>query len=470
MSLFAALNVAVNGLSAQSDAIGNISDDISNADTVGYKAVDTSFSSLVTQSDANSNSPGGVRATPSYQNSLQGNLSSSTNPTSLAISGSGFFSVAKPTTNSSGAEVFTNDALFTRRGDFTLDQNGYLVNGAGYVLNGYTVDSAGNVNSSATTQVKISNLIDNPVATSTVTYSANLPASAQNTTSFTPSSINLFDQIGAQHTLNLTWEKGQTGQTNTWYLKVSPTDATTTSGGITSVGDKYLKFVFNSNGNNAGTISSIQEVTGYPASSSAADIAAADAAPSSQTFSVTADAVPNHTASVTFANASGVSTLNYPNAGPNATTINFGQYGISSGVTQFDSTGLSVTSLEQNGIPRGSFKNLSIDQNGFVNVNYDNGSSRTLYQIPVVQFNSPNNLQRADGDAFTKTTASGTARYGAAGSVGGGTIVGSTLEGSNVDIANEFTKMIVAQRIYSANSKTITTTNSMLDELINIVR
>jgi flagellar hook protein FlgE len=103
-------------------------------------------------------------------------------------------------------------------------------------------------------------------------------------------------------------------------------------------------------------------------------------------------------------------------------------------------------------------------------LNYDNGRSRTLFQIPLVQFNSPNNLQRIDGGAYSRTLESGTPRRSTAGSNGAGRLVSNTLEGSNVDIADEFTKMIQAQRVYSANARTITTTNSMLEEVINIVR
>jgi flagellar hook protein FlgE len=93
-----------------------------------------------------------------------------------------------------------------------------------------------------------------------------------------------------------------------------------------------------------------------------------------------------------------------------------------------------------------------------------------LYQAHLAQFNSPENLQRGDGGVFTSTIASGSANVGAPGNNGNGKIVSNTLEGSNVDIADEFTKMIQAQRIYSANARTITTSNSMLEEVINIVR
>lgn len=460
MSLFSALTVAVGGLNAQSSAMGNISDNISNAQTTGFKRIDTEFQSLVTQSNSSINDPGGVRATPYYQNGLQGNLIQSQNSTSVAISGNGFYNVSKPIVAANGDVSFTGEDLYTRRGDFRLDKDGYMINGAGYVLKGWNVDTAGTVDTSGTTSIKISDLTDSPVATSKVTYAANLPASSDAASSFTASTVQLYDSLGAKHGLDLQWQKGQESQTNTWYLKVTPNDALNSSNA--SIGTKYLKFVFN-NTTNAGTIDTITEVTGFPAADTSGAIATADASPSPATFTVTADAAPDHYADVSF-------NAKYAGAGTQSIKINFGKYDLSTGVTQYDATDLSVATFEQNGIPRGSFRDLTIDKSGFVILNYDNGRSRTLYQIPVVTFNSPNNLQRVDGAAFSKTTDSGTPSTNAPGNLGSGKIVSNTLEGANVDIADEFTKMIQAQRVYSANARTITTTNSMLEEVINVVR
>lgn len=462
MSLFSAMTVAVGGLEAQSDSIGNISDNIANAQTVGFKAIDTSFESLVTQSNSNVNDPGGVRATPVYQNAVQGTVNSTQTATNLAISGNGFFDVSLPVSTASGGVSFTGQDYYTRRGDFTLDTNGYMVNGAGYVLNGYTVDSAGNVNTSATTPIQISALLDNPVATSTITYAANLPASATTNTTFSNSTVQIYDQVGAKHNVTLAWSKGQPSEApNTWYLALTPTDAVNSSG--TALGTQYLKFVFNSSGTAAGTLSSITEVSGIPAANTPAAIAAADAAPTNPVFTIPPSTAPNYTASVSLG-------LDYPGAGTQTTAINFGQYGLASGLTQFDGTSLSVSSLQQNGIPQGSFQSLAVGSNGDVTLNYNNGASRTLYQIPLVQFNSPDNLNNVNGEAFQQTLASGTPQLNLPGNAAAGTIVGSSLEASTVDIATEFTTMIQAQRIYSANSKTITTVDSMLQDVIDIIR
>jgi flagellar hook protein FlgE len=459
MSLFSALTVAVGGLNAQSRSIGHISDNISNASTVGYKRIDTQFESLVTQSNLTINDPGGVAARPDYQNTVQGNLVQSQSATSLAISGNGFFAVGQPEVSSSGIKSFTGEDLYTRRGDFKLDKDGFMVNGAGYVLKGYAVDSTGAVDTSTASAIQVSALLDNPVATTDISFAGNLPASADFSESFPESSIQIFDALGAKHSMSLKWTKGaSTDPANTWYLDITPTDAVaaasfTDNAGATvaagaAIGTQRLTFTFGSTTNATQTTGTVNVVANTG---------------SGNLFTIDTPTPPENLTDVTF-NAA------FAGAGSQAITINFGQYDKSVGVTQFDGSNIAVTSFEQNGIPRGSFRDLQIDENGFVILNYDNGRSRTLYQVPIVQFNSPNSLQRVDGGAYARTNESGTARFSSPGNVGAGTIVGNTLEGSNVDIADEFTKMIQAQRIYSANARTITTANGMLEEVINIVR
>ena len=527
-SLFGALTVAVNGLNAQSQAIGNISDNLANTQTIGYKRVDTGFESLVTQSNLNVNDPGGVKATPIYQNSLQGGLQQSSSSTSLSISGDGFFAVKRAAASATGATDFQNTDYFTRRGDFTLNKDGFLVNGSGYYLLGYKVDSAtGASDTSATTPIQISAVLDNPVATSEVKYAANLPAGAVANKVYPTSSILVYDALGNTHSLGVTWTKLQ--GTNQWQLGVTMPDTTIPT-------DQKLNFEFS--GTQAGTLGSADATVQHNATqitSLSADAAAKTLTLGSgnwadlgykagSTVTVAGSGVGADNATYTIASlAGGVATLTtapaanmtgdvnatitrpapgisgagltgtgspltivppvapstqasisftaeFPGAGVQTVTLNLGDYNKATGLTQYADTDLQTTSFEQNGIPRGSFQDLAIDNNGYVTLNYDNGRSRTLYQVPLVQFNSPNSLQRIDGGAFARTIESGTPRYSAPNSVGAGSITGNSLEGSNVDIAEEFTKMIQSQRVYSANSKTITTTNSMLEEVINVIR
>ncbi len=173
-SLFAALTTAVSGLNAQSSAIGNISDNLANAQTVGFKGVGTNFEDLVNSSSATVNNPGGVTATPLYQNDQQGSVTSSNVSTNLAISGAGYFAVENASTTATGSTVFSNNIVYTRQGDFSLDKNGFLVNGSGFYLTAYDVSSTGVVDTSTTNPVQVSALLNDPVATKNVTYDANL--------------------------------------------------------------------------------------------------------------------------------------------------------------------------------------------------------------------------------------------------------------------------------------------------------
>lgn len=448
MSVFSALNVAVNGLNAQSRAFANVSDNLANTETIGYKRVDTSFQSLVTQSNENVNDPGGVSATPIYQNSIQGNLRQVDSSTSLAIQGNGFFAVRKGVVDATGSTSFSAENFYTRRGDYTLSKDGYLINGAGYFLTGYEVDSVGTVNTADVSPIKISALLDNPVATSNITYAANLPAGAASTYVSSSSTLNLFDQVGSKHAMTFQWSTNGAANSGQWQLDVVVEDGNGTTGDLTL----SVPINFDTTGSTAGTLSA------YGTGATAGIVAG-----TGYTVVNPATTVPVGKATITF-------TPNFPGAGGQTVTLDLGTYGATGGITQFADTDLQVTTLQQNGIPRGSFQSLGIDKNGFVSLNYDNGSSKIFYQVPIVQFYAPNNLQRAEGNAFSQTIDSGTPRYSSSGQLGAGNITGNSLESSNVDIASEFSKMITYQRTYSANARVISTGSSMLEEIINVVR
>jgi len=137
------------------------------------------------------------------------------------------------------------------------------------------------------------------------------------------------------------------------------------------------------------------------------------------------------------------------------------------GVTQFaDPNGnAQVNLLQQNGFPAGELQSVNVNDKGRVVGSYSNGRTIDLAEITLASFNGPNNLKRVDGGAFEVTDESGPAIYGASGNV-----VGSSLEGSNTDIADEFTKLIVTQQAYSANTRVISTTNQMVQDLLNMLR
>ena len=446
-SLFAALGVSVAGLSAQSASLGNISDNLSNAQTTGFKTIGTAFESLVTASSATDNSPGGVRAAPQYQNDVQGNIASSATATNMAISGQGFFPVIAAVQTSTGGTTFTSN-YYTRQGDFTLNKDGYMVNGSGYYLQGYQLAVDGTPQS-ALSEIQVSSLLDNPVATSTVTYAANLPASVTSGQyTSTPSTLQVYDALGSTHDMSLTWSKTNT---NVWQATVS----TANGGGTTSNYKAVFNVTFNSSAP-TGTIASMTGVSSGFYDSTTGALVTDLGAPATSTSTA------GKSADVT------LSGLSFPGAGTQSIDLNLGTYGAATGVTQYanSASSVSVSSFQQNGLPVGSFSNIGISSSGIVSINYSNGSTRQIYQVPIALFNSPDNLQRVTGGAYQATLASGTPNIHSAGTSGAGTIASSSLEASNVDIATEFTNMIQAQQVYSANAKTVTTINQMLTTII----
>jgi flagellar hook protein FlgE len=156
-------------------------------------------------------------------------------------------------------------------------------------------------------------------------------------------------------------------------------------------------------------------------------------------------------------------------SGNQAITLNLGTYGGTNGVTQFAGSTYSLLGLTQDGVAPGSFSGVTTQENGNVVVNYNNGQTRTVAQIPVVTFNAPDSLQSQNGEAFTADPSSGSPLAVAAGSNGAGSLVIGSVEGSDVDIATEFSNLIVAQQAYSSNAKVVSTANSMLQATLQMV-
>ncbi len=158
--------------------------------------------------------------------------------------------------------------------------------------------------------------------------------------------------------------------------------------------------------------------------------------------------------------------------GANATiglTLNFGTVGLGDGLTQFSDV-FTTNFVQQNGVPFGNFSGVSIDDNGIVSALFDNGVVRSIYKIPLATFSNPDALGAHTGNAYQTTTPSGNPLINFAGSGPAGKIKAGALEASTVDLAEEFTNMIIAQRAFSAASKVITVSDQMLSDLTNIIR
>lgn len=473
MSLFGALTTADAGLAAQQAAIGNISQNVANSQTVGYKGVGTSFQELVTQSNQNYNSPGGVVASPVYQNNIAGTLATSQTATNLAISGNGFFAVAQPTSSGTTSAPNTSATYYTRRGDFQLDQNDYLVNGAGDFLMGYAVNPQTNVtNSASLVPIQVAQQINAPVATSTVTLAANLPSGVTSTTqTFSPTTISVYDAEGNPQTMSVTFAPFQNGATPPAVVPDVWT-ATITAPGIgqsgTGTPTSYQVNLYFSDGTAATGVGATYNATTGLSTGAGTAVPAGTLSGISPVLPATSGAtvvtpVASGSAAqlqIPFTTASGVS---------QPITLKLGNYGGTAGLTQFAGSSVSVSSLTQNGAAQGTFSNVSIDTNGYVIVNYTNGQSLKYFQVPVAQFNASQNLQSLSGELYSQTSTSGQAQVGVAGANGAGTISPSTLENSNVDIASQFTNLIVAQEAYTANTKVVSTANQLITALLQVV-
>ncbi len=176
MGIFGAMTTAVSGMSAQSFALENISGNIANSRTTGFKRVDTAFATLVPDLPTGREVAGSVNAYSRNAIAKQGDVLSSAVNTNMAISGEGMFTVKQRTSVSDGVPVFGGQNYYTRRGDFDVDRNGYLANGSGFYLMGYPVDPVtGSPTGSALQVVRVSNDNLPARATTEITYRGNLP-------------------------------------------------------------------------------------------------------------------------------------------------------------------------------------------------------------------------------------------------------------------------------------------------------
>jgi flagellar hook protein FlgE len=436
MSLFGALNTAVSGLSAQSAAFGNISDNVANSQTTGYKAVGTSFVDYLTTSSATNNQPGAVSALPNYTNNVQGTISQSSDPLAMAISGQGFFSVSEAAgTTPTGQPNFSTQTYYTQAGDFQLNDRDYLVNGAGQYLQGWTVNpQTDTANQSQLAPIQITQTQFNPVPTANIDLSANLPATPAVTTPVS-SQIQVYDALGNAQTLTLAWTQNSS---NDWTVTISSPDANPSA----VIGTAEVQFgAASPNGTDAGTIGAFGVVTGNI---------------------VGTGYVQGQPASLTLSTDFGSGNQNI--------NLNMGDFGEANGVTQFAGTTYTQGSLSQDGVAPGAFTGISITTAGDVVANYNNGEAETVAQVPITTFAAPDALQRQNGQAFTGTTNSGNPITQAEDTNGAGSLIIGSVESSNVDIATQFSSLIVAQQAYGANAKVVSTADQMLQTTINMLQ
>jgi flagellar hook protein FlgE len=459
MGMFGALNSAVSGLRAQAFAMENISGNIANSQTIGFKRIDTTFADLVTGggSSSKNQTSGMVLASSRSTNTVQGDIQASDNATYMAINGDGYFIVSSKLSESDGNPVFSGFDLYTRRGDFETDKNGYLVNGSGYYLKGLLVDpTTGNAAGSVPQVIKLSSDFLQAEATDKVQYRANLPA--------TPFTANYDPTIPNSELLDAsTWgtdpsvggDETVLGADSQAFLDSSISGYAATmynaNGAPVSVQFRWAKMDSVANGG-SDTWNLFYQVN--------SNAGPTDVAWQNVGTDYVFDSAGQLSPAINSLTLSGL-TSNGVTVGD--VTINHG----TGGITQYeDANGAaSLTTLSQNGSPSGQLVGVQISDGGKVVANYSNGKSVTLALIPLATFNADGGLMRLDGGAYAATEDSGNAIIGS-----GSGIVGQSLEASNTDIADEFSKLIVTQQAYSANTRIISTADDMLKEILNIIR
>lgn len=482
MSLNSALQAGVSGLVANSAALSTISNNIANVNTVGFKQSETEFQSLVTDtSDASLSAGGGVQTTNRQLINQQGQPIQTSSPTDLSISGDGFFVTTTQATNVNP----TDPRSFTRAGSFTVDSQGYLVNSAGLVLQGWPADSSGNIvtNPSSLTSLSSINVAQVGGAvepTTDVSVNANLDAGqtisaaatavgppatagaydagtnsmamydADPTTGVQPDfsiPIQVSDSEGGQRTVQLDLLKSSTP--NQWYAELVAVPASDVADG-------------------AG-LANGQLATGVLAFTPTGGIDLANS-----TLFGAKGAAPTISLGASSAGAPGAGAVNWAaSLGVAAQTINFnfaGTSGGTGGITQLAGQQSAIQSITTNGTAFGSLSNIQVNSNGIVTAVFSNGVSRPIAQVAIATFPNPDGLTAVSGDAFQVSENSGTFTLESPGSGGAGAIDPQTLESSTVDLSSQLTDLITSQSAYSASSKIITTANQMIQALLNVIQ
>ncbi len=456
MDIFTALQTAVSGLKAQAFSLDNISGNIANSQTTGYKRIDTSFVDLIAEQDPKHQVSGSVSAYSEMTNSIQGSLKETGVATNMALNGDGFFVVQKKTTDSGGATNFSASNLFTRRGDFAQDKDGYLVNGAGSYLSGASLDPAtGQTISDG--PIRISNGLLPAKATATIAYAANLPR----TPTTTQAKINdgLLPAFAADRDARVLSGTG-TG-------KVDASDAQTlidnsiggpeltvytAAGAPVSLKTRWAK-VANASGDTKDTWNLFY--------------ADKPGVSGSQTGWTNLGQAFQFGASGQLSAPTG-GTLTIPDLTIDNTPVASLTLDLSGGLTQYASSGGTATTstLKQDGYASGSLNVVEVGEDGVIRGTYSNGRTLDLARVQVVQFTNPDGLKADSLGNYQQTTSSGEPLVGLRNS----TVVGANVEQSNTDVAAEFSKMIITQQAYSANTRVMSTAQSMLSDLINVIR
>jgi flagellar hook protein FlgE len=418
-------SAGLSGLNANSIYLNVIGNNLANLNTVGYKASAVSFQDLVSQT------VGGTSINPLQvglgvtTNSIspvfsQGTIENSRESTNVAIQGSGFFVVRGP----EGGEAYT------RAGAFSFNDIGKLVTPDGFFVQGYTQFdpvSGELINTGALSDISVPpGVLRPPVPTTEVRITSNLSANATVGDTFT-SAVQFYDALGATHVATVTYTRGATAQSWTYDITVPGADVVGGTAG-TPFSVQTGSMTFDANG-------ALLTVDG----GAPADVA------------ITTPA---------FINGASASAINWDIVDETNRTAFVSGFAAPS----------ATSSINQNGQAPGSLDNISITADGSIVATLGAGQSVVIGQLALANFNNPKGLVKLGNSRYAEGQSAGAPNVGVARTGGRGAVVGSALEQSNVDIAQEFTQMILAQRGYQANAKTITVSDEILVDTLNLKR
>ena len=416
MSLYGMMRTGVSGMNAQANRLSTTADNIANSDTTGYKSSSAEFSTLIMPSTGGAYNSGGVTTTIRSSISTQGVMTYTTSVSDLAVNGDGFFVV-----QDAGGTPY-----LTRAGSFVPDAQGRLVNAAGYQLMAYSYDNgepAATANGfEGLVPVQISDQAMTATPSTKGNFSGNLPAGATPPAGPLPSSnaanaeytsktsLVAYDNLGNKKLLDVYFTNTGTG---TWSVSV-----------------------FDQSKATAGT--------SFP-------------------YTGGALASQNLTFDTTTGKITGTDNISFTVPGGSTLDLDLSQ------VTQLG-TGFTVADAKVNGNAPSSIQKVQIGQDGVIYAQFEDGSTKALYKIPLADVQSPDNLTAMPGNVYVQSPDSGDVQIGFANEGKRGSIVSGALENSNVDIAEELTDMIAAQRSYTANSKVFQAGSDLMDVLVNLKR
>jgi len=413
--MFASLYAGISGLSANATAMTVIGDNIANVNTTGFKGNRSQFANILSTSlggeSSTANVGRGVEFWGTNTRWTQGSLENSSSATDLAINGKGFFMVQ----DAGGANYYT------RAGNFTFDREGYLVNPDGMRLQGYQIDANGNIG--AITSVYIpGERTSAPSITTEFNFDLNLNAGTPVGGTYSTAQT-VYDSLGNAVPVTFT------------FANTAPGAWTVTAGtGVT----------FDSGSGPAASMNLTFDADGKmltPAANVTVAVPATNGgSPLSLKWDLYADPIPPAAVGISHGDVTGY-------AAESGTTFQY-----------------------QDGYPAGTLRNISVDEQGVVTAIYSNGEITPTYQVALADFPSYDGLTKMGNNLYAQSLASGQALPGTVGTGRLGNISPQSLEMSNVDLAEEFVKMITTQRAFQANSRVITTSDEILQELINIKR